>query len=58
MGHLKKRMSADLLRYGLRPTTRKQYLHHAESYARHFKRSPEHLGSDDIETWIKHLARS
>ena len=58
MGHLKERMSADLLRYGLRPTTRKQYLHRAESYARHFNRSPELLGSAEIEAWIKHLARS
>ena len=58
MGHLKERMSEDLIRYGLRPSTRKQYLHHAESYARHFKRSPEQLGTAEIESWIKHLAIS
>ncbi len=58
MGHLKERMSADLLRYGLRPITRRQYLNRAESYVRHFKRSPEQLGSAEIEAWIKHLARS
>ena len=57
MGHLKERMSEDLIRYGLRPSTRKQYLHHAESYARHFKRSPEQLGSADIEAWLDHLER-
>lgn len=58
MGHLKERMSADLLRYGLRLGTRKQYMHCAESYARHFGRSPATLGSAEIEAWIRHLARS
>ncbi len=58
MGHLKERMSEDLLRYGLRLATRKQYLNHAESYVRHFKRSPDQLGAAEIEAWIRHLARA
>jgi site-specific recombinase XerD len=57
MGHLKERMSADLLRYGLGRGTRKQYLRCVESYARHFRRSPDKLGSDDIEAWLDHLEK-
>jgi len=57
MGHFREKMSADLLRYGLRRGTRKQYLRYVESYARHFRRSPDKLGSDNIEAWLDHLEK-
>lgn len=57
MGTLKDRMNADMTRYGLQPVTRRQYLRHVESYARHFSRSPAELRAADIEAYFAHLAQ-
>ena len=57
MGDLKERMSADLLRCGLCPGTRKQYLRRVETYARHFQRSPAELGATEVEAYLDHLAK-
>jgi hypothetical protein len=37
--------------------TQKSYIEHVVRFARHFDRSPEHLGPDDIRSWLLHLAR-
>ena len=56
MGKLKDRMRADLDRYGLRVSTREQYLRQVELCAEHFHRSPDRLDTADIENYLDYLA--
>jgi integrase/recombinase XerD len=56
MGKLKDRMRADLERYGLRVSTREQYLRQVELCAEHFHRSPDRLDTADIENYLDYLA--
>jgi integrase/recombinase XerD len=57
MGDLKDRMRADLDSYGLRTSTREQYLRHVELCAQHFHRSPDELGTAEIEAYLDYLTK-
>jgi site-specific recombinase XerD len=41
----------------LAPLTQKAYVEQVSRFARHFGRSPEHLGPDEIRLWLLHLTR-
>jgi len=55
MGHLRDRMDRDLKLAKFSPRTRYSYLNHVSRFARHFMRSPELLGDDDIREYLLFL---
>jgi len=52
---LRQRMLHDMLIRNLADNTQKSYLQQVSSFARHFRRSPELLGPEEIRTWLIHL---
>ncbi len=52
MTHLRQLMLDELERRNYSPNTVRSYLHAVETFARHFRRSPEQLGPDhDGAAW-------
>ena len=52
---LRQRMSEDMQVRNLSPHTRRSYLQQVSQFARHFGRSPDLLGPDDIRAYQLHL---
>jgi integrase/recombinase XerD len=57
MTPLRQRLLEDLQRRNYAPKTIASYVLQVAQFARHFGRSPEQLGPDDIRTWQLHLLR-
>ena len=57
MTPLRLRMIEDMEIRNLAPLTQKSYIEQVARFARHFDRSPEHLGPDEIRLWLLHLIR-
>lgn len=55
MGRLRDRMTADLELRGYRSSTRKQYVGCAAAFAKHYMRSPEHLGEAEVRGFVLYL---
>src|SRR6266702_7981753 len=55
MTPLRQRMLHDMQIRNLAVNTQKTYLLQVSSFARHFRRSPEVLGPEEIRAWIIHL---
>jgi integrase/recombinase XerD len=55
MTPLRQRMLHDMLIRNLAENTQKSYLLQVSSFARHFRRSPELLGPDEIRAWLIYL---
>ncbi|MFM0327837.1 tyrosine-type recombinase/integrase [Caballeronia glebae] len=55
MTPLRERMQHDMLIRNLADNTQKSYLLQVSSFARHFGRSPELLGPEEIRAWLVHL---
>jgi integrase/recombinase XerD len=52
---LRQRMLQDMQIRNLADNTQKSYLLQVSSFARHFRRSPELLGPEEIRAWLVHL---
>jgi site-specific recombinase XerD len=50
-------MIEDMEIRNLAPLTQKSYIEQVARFARHFDRSPEYLGPDEIRLWLLHLIR-
>jgi integrase/recombinase XerD len=57
MTPLRQRMSEDMQVRNLAPHTQRSYLQQVSQFARHFGKSPELLGPDDIRAYQLHLTR-
>ncbi len=57
MTPLRRRMIEDMQVRNLAPHTQRSYLQQISQFARHFGKSPELLGPDDIRTYQIHLSR-
>lgn len=57
MTPLRRRMLEDMQVRNLAPHTQRSYLQQISQFARHFGKSPDLLGPDDIRTYQIHLAR-
>jgi len=57
MTPLRQRMSDDMQVRNLAPHTQRSYLQQVSQFARHFGKSPELLGPDDIRAYQLHLTR-
>ena len=55
MGQLRNRMAEDLTLAGYSPSTHRIYLHYAKSFAKHFMRSPDNMGEEEIRTFLLYL---
>lgn len=55
MHPLRQRFLDDLRLRNYSPRTQKTYLDHVVRFARHFQRSPQHLGPEAIRTYQLHL---
>jgi integrase/recombinase XerD len=55
MSPLRRRMIEDMQIRNMAAHTQRVYVEHVIRFARHFRRSPEHLGPDEIRTWLLHL---
>ena len=55
MTPLRQRMLHDMQIRNLAENTQKSYLQQVSSFARHFRRSPERLGPDEIRVWLIYL---
>jgi len=55
MTPLRQRMLEELTLRNYATTTIRHYIQCISAYARHFGRSPEHLGADDARTYLLHL---
>ena len=55
MTPLRQRMLEDMQIRNLSKETQISYVNHVARFARHFRRSPEHLGLEDIRTYQLHL---
>ena len=53
---LRRRMIEDMTIRNLSPMTQRSYLHAVEGYSRHFGRSPDRLGLEDVRAYQVHLA--
>lgn len=53
---LRQRMIEDMTIRNLSPTTQRSYIHAIEGYSRHFGRSPDRLGLEDVRAYQVHLA--
>ena len=58
MTRLRRRMIQDMRLRGLSEATQQTYVDAVRSLARHFDRSPEHLGEDEIRQYFVHLAET
>jgi site-specific recombinase XerD len=57
MGQVRDRMAVDLRLRGLSPETQRRYLHCAERFVTHHRRSPTRLGEAEIRAFLDHLVR-
>jgi integrase/recombinase XerD len=57
MSPLRRRMIEDMQIRNLTPHTQRGYIGHVVRFARHFRKSPEHLGPAEIRAYQLHLAR-
>ena len=57
MTPLRRRMIEDMQVRNLAPHTQRSYLQQISQFARHFGKSPEILGPDDIRAYQIHLSR-
>src|SRR5271167_2774588 len=57
MGKLHDRMQEDLLLKAYSPHTQRAYLGCARHFARHYLRSPEKMGEQEIRGFLLHLVR-
>ena len=57
MTHLRKLMLDELERRNYTQATRRAYLMGVEQFAKHFHRSPDQLGLDEIRDYQAHLFR-
>ncbi|MGU7771602.1 tyrosine-type recombinase/integrase [Burkholderia sp. MR1-5-21] len=55
MTPLRQRMLHDMQIRNLAENTQKSYLYQVSSFARHFQRSPELLGAEEIRVWLVYL---
>lgn len=55
MTPLRQKMEADLRLRNLSSGTRDHYLRHVGRFARHFGRSPDQLGNDEVRAFLLHL---
>lgn len=55
MTPLRQRMLQDMQIRNLADNTQKSYLLQVSSFARHFRRSPEFLGPEEIRGWLVYL---
>ena len=53
---LRLRMSEDMMVRNLAPTTQQSYLYAVAKFSRHFGRSPDRLGVEDVRAYQVHLA--
>ncbi len=58
MNPLRQRMIEDMQVRNLAPQTQKSYLQHITAFARHFHKSPELLGPEEIRTYQVYLIDS
>lgn len=58
MTALRQRMLADFAFRNYSPKTQKVYISHVARFARHFGRSPEQLGPEDIRGYLLHLVQA
>ena len=56
MSPLRRRMIEDMQIRNLTPNTQRVYVEQVVRFARHFRKSPEHLGPAEIRTYLLHLA--
>ena len=56
MSPLRRRMIEDMQIRNLAPHTQRVYVEHIVRFARHFCKSPEHLGPAEIRAYLLHLA--
>lgn len=52
---LRRRMMEDMTVRNLSPATQRSYLHAVSKFSRHFGRSPDHLGLEDVRAFQVHL---
>jgi len=57
MGKLREQMKGDLELKGLSPNTQEIYLRQVSQFARHYGRSPRHLGEKEIKEYLLYLIR-
>ena len=57
MGHLRDRMADDLVLAGRSEATRSRYLNCAKLFVKHFMRSPEQLGEDEVRQFMLYLTK-
>jgi len=55
MGVIRDKMETDLKLRNYRPATQAQYLRCAERFAKHYWRSPEDLGAEEVRCYLVHL---
>lgn len=55
MGQLRDRMMHDLELAGYAPGTRRMYLRSIRDLAKHHRRSPAELSSDEVRAWVDHV---
>lgn len=55
MATLREQMQRDLILRGLSQKTQRIYLDRARDFARHFKKSPDQLGEEEIRKYLHHL---
>ncbi len=58
MTRLRRRMIQDMRLRGLSEATQQAYVDAVRNLARHFDRSPEHLGEDEIRQYFVHLTQT
>jgi integrase/recombinase XerD len=57
MSPLRRHMIEDMQIRNLTPNTQRAYVEQVVRFARHFRKSPEHLGPAEIRTYLLYLAR-
>ena len=57
MSPLRRRMIEDMQIRNLTLNTQRAYVEQVVRFARHFRKSPEHLGPAEIRAWQIHLAQ-
>jgi integrase/recombinase XerD len=57
MGKLREKMQEDLILKAYSPHTQQAYLRCVGHFARHFMRSPEEMGEQEIRDFLLHLVR-
>ena len=55
ISHLRRRMIEDMTVRNLSPATQASYITAVRKFSRHYRRSPEHLGIEDVRSYQVHL---